>query len=334
MTYNKHVLLSVVFSWQIFNKSVHLQHYDVTLALMSKQPPMRHGLAPVCLTLPANDAMPVAASIAHTYAQHWSMTIPQALTAVRHACDSGDVVDAEGHALSATQMLTVGAVYLYRRIPDEGPLPHLDILWENDDALIVNKPPGLATIPRGQFIARSVVVAARRQFDNDNIVAAHRLDRLTSGCLLLMKNPNTRSTYQQLFQTKEVDRTYQAWTHPGDGALQGEYTWALFMHKPAGSLQVKVDDTKAATTVTQARVVSRHDDYLEWVVHPQTGFMHQIRVALAWAGYPIIGDPLYPRILDKDDQAWNGPMYLHAQTLAFTDPVTGEKVHVLAPTPA
>lgn len=337
----------------------------------------------------------VRVAIAKANYKRWKISYEQALSRVRDGFSRGDIVDGAGRALSGDVRVgdvcggCVGAgggarpgvgaggvasdrvtgrgvanagagaggccVYLYRPIPDECDMPALQVLWQGPAAMVINKPSGMATMPRGRYVARSAVVQARRQFDNDAIIAAHRLDRLTSGCLMLVTDPAYRGTYQQLFERRQVQKVYRARTAVGDGAPQGDYEWHLQMRKEG--LQVRVvggsgdrgpasdrgeladgpgsdgdlvGGPRGTDTCTRATVTGRGADYLEWQVRPLTGHMHQIRVALAHAGYPILGDPLYPVVAADGDKLWDGPMMLHAQSLEFRDPVKGDLVHVEA----
>ncbi|MDO4790892.1 MAG: pseudouridine synthase [Buchananella hordeovulneris] len=148
-----------------------------------------------------------------TLAQWFTAHIPQLAPAqVARAFAAGDVVDAWGTALSGQEPATVleWPVYLYRPLPDETELPYIPVVARGDGWLVVNKPKGLATIPRGSYVARSVTVALRRQEGNADLVPAHRLDRATSGLLLFTERPELRRAYQELFAAQRVRKTYMA----------------------------------------------------------------------------------------------------------------------------
>lgn len=293
---------------------------------------------------------------------------------VAKAFAAGNVVSPLGIALSPDSKLLEGQrYYLHRAAPDEGaPLPKLQVLWEGEGAIIVNKPSNLATIPRGSWVARSVVVAAHRQFGNDQITAAHRLDRLTTGCLLLTLDAKYRARYQQLFDRRQVKKIYLARSHGGNGRGVGavpqvgeSFDFQLPMFKETGSLTVSVGTppvgSKVASCKSRTRALilgkfllpektekpgkegnatpgreSAPEEELLWQLKPETGFTHQLRATLAHFGYPILGDPLYPEVLPADAPENIEPqLCLHAQELQFPDPENpGNTVTVTAPTPA
>lgn len=293
---------------------------------------------------------------------------------VATAFASGNVVSPLGIALSPDSKLLEGQrYYLHRAAPDEGaPLPKLQVLWEGEGAIVVNKPASLATIPRGSWITRSVVVAARRQFGNDEITAAHRLDRLTTGCLLLTLDAKYRARYQQLFDRRQVKKTYLARSRGGGGRGTGaapqmgeSFDFQLPMFKETGSLTVSIGTPPVGSKVascksrTRALVLEKFllpkkaakpgeegnatpggeesvpEEELLWQLEPETGFTHQLRATLAHFGYPILGDPLYPEVLSENAPENVEPqLCLHARQLQFPDPENqGNTVIVTAPTP-
>lgn len=293
---------------------------------------------------------------------------------VAKAFASGDVVSPLGIALSPDKRLLAGQrYYLHRVAPDEGAdLPKLQVLWEGEGAIVVNKPASLATIPRGSWVTRSVVLTARRQFRNDEITAAHRLDRLTTGCLLLTLGSKYRARYQQLFDRRQVKKTYLARSRGGCGGgavsvpqVGESFDFQLPMYKETGSLAVSIGvppiGSKVASCKSRTRTLvlgkfplpektekaegegnanpdnpgHAPEEELLWQLEPETGFTHQLRATLAHFGYPLVGDPLYPEVLPaKAPENVEPQLCLHAQELQFPDPGNpGTTVTVTAPVP-
>lgn len=335
-------------------------------------PPARGGIDPVGFT--ANGEGSLERQLQAQLERKLALSATKIADFVARAFAAGDVVSPLGIALTPDSRLLEGQrYYLHRAAPDEGvPLPKLQVLWEGEGALVVNKPASLATIPRGSWVTRSVVVAARRQFGNDEITAAHRLDRLTTGCLLLTLDSKYRACYQQLFDRRQVKKTYLARSHGGNGrgvgaALQvGEsFDFQLPMYKETGSLTVSIGTPPIGSKVascksrTRALVLGKFplsekieksegegninpgsqesvpEEELLWQLEPETGFTHQLRATLAHFGYPILGDPLYPEVLPADAPENVQPqLCLHAHKLQFPDPENqGNTVTVTAPTP-
>lgn len=245
-------------------------------------------------------------------------------------------------------------VWIYRPIPDEPdrPIP-VNILARGDGWIAVEKPHGLATMPRGRFVARSLTVALRRQEANDDIVCAHRLDRATAGVVLAVTDPAKRGAYQRLFQNGEVSKTYLAvaparLTQPvlldgGAGHLQvstgsdqlGDFTRVLSRIEKDGIRMRNVPGVPNSETILRpASKIFTHEGVpglRVWKVEPLTGRTHQIRVHFAGLGAPIVGDPLYGGALASPygcDELVDGSVHLQllAKSLQFHDPFNGQPI--------
>ena len=293
------------------------------------RPPARGGIDPVAFTASGEDVL--QRQLQTQLERKLSLSAAEIADFVSKAFAARDVVSPSGIALSPDSQLLEGQrYYLHRAAPDEGAaVPKLQVLWEGEGAIVVNKPASLATIPRGSWVTRSVVVAARRQFGNDEITAAHRLDRLTTGCLLLTLDPKYRARYQQLFDRRQVKKTYLARSRGGGGRGTGAAPQAgenldfqLPMFKETGSLTVSIGTPPVGRKVTRCQSRTRalvlgkfllpektakpegggnaipgsqgHVPEVEvlWQLEPETGFTHQLRATLAHFGYPLLGDPL------------------------------------------
>lgn len=316
-------------------------------------PPARAGLSPRPLVV-AEDGL-AGEVVARALAAKRRQPLPQGWG--WRACAAGDVVDAAGHQIPGNQALRAGQrVFIHAAAPDEpGYTGALEILWRGEDAVVVAKPAGLATAPRGAFVARSVTVAARRAWGNDHVVPAHRLDRLTSGCLLLVTDPVARGRYQQAFARRDVTKTYVALTDAPANVQVGERMWltAQVRHVPgelagrieqagggsgmAGAADGAADtDAPAAGRLLACDVllIALEDGRAAWLVTPEGGYTHQIRATFAAAGMALAGDPLYGRATpqvgaDGGLGEWLG---LHAAALDF--PTRTGRVRVQAPLPA
>src|SRR5699024_1363460 len=113
----------------------------------------------------------------------------------------GLVVDARGRKLAGDEKLKPGALVWFYRIPAPEPViaGEMPIIYAHDDLVVVDKPPFLATIPKGRHITETAVVRLRRELSNPDLVPAHRLDRVTSGLLIFTARPEMRQQYQTLF---------------------------------------------------------------------------------------------------------------------------------------
>ncbi len=214
-------------------------------------------------------------------------------------------------------------VWFHRDLREEPVVPGtVDVLHRDERLVVVDKPPFLSTIPRGRHVAQSVVVRLRDELGLPELSPAHRLDRVTSGVLVLTTERRWRGAYQRLFQERQVAKTYLALA-PHDARLALPVVVRNHLRKERGDWQVRVvpdAPVNAETLVEREQVVGERAVYR---LTPRTGQTHQLRVHLHGLGVPIVGDPLYPDVLDVDVDDFTTPLQLLAHAVAFTDPVDG-----------
>lgn len=164
-------------------------------------------------------------------------------------------------------------IWVFRPVVDEPAVPiQLEVLAETEHYVAIDKPHGLACIPRGIHAAKTAVVAARRQLQNDELSCAHRLDLETAGVLLLVKKPEYRRAYQLLFQRKQVRKSYRGLTAGmgnyvaagdyavvGDDAAARNYAAAgadleVWMYRQPGNMQTLVSAEKPFASPAVAAV--------------------------------------------------------------------------------
>lgn len=235
---------------------------------------------------------------------------------------AGEVVGADGAVVDAATVLPAGAsVYLYRELPDEVPVPfEIPVLHRDDDIVVVDKPPFLATMPRGRHVAQTALVRLRRELGLPELSPAHRLDRLTAGVLVFTARREVRGAFQTLFSRGLVRKTYLA-RAAVDPALRLPRVVESRIVKRRGRLQA-VSEPGAPNAETLVELLSADGLYR---LTPRTGRTHQLRVHMASLGIPIEGDPLYPNVIDVAADDFSTPLRLLAQRIEFTDPRTGER---------
>jgi tRNA pseudouridine32 synthase / 23S rRNA pseudouridine746 synthase len=231
----------------------------------------------------------------------------------------GEVVTADGATVTPATILPPGAhVYLYRDLPDEVPVPFdVPVLHRDDDIVVVDKPHFLATMPRGRHVAQTALVRLRRELGLPALSPAHRLDRLTAGVLLFTVRPEVRGRYQTLFSRGLVAKTYLA-RSAGRAATALPATVRSRIIKERGRLQAYEADGEP-----NAETVVEHVGADTYRLSPRTGRTHQLRVHMAGLGLPLLGDPLYPDVVDVAPDDFSSPLQLLAQRIEFDDPVTG-----------
>lgn len=260
---------------------------------------------------------------------------------------AGDIVDEHARPWSADTRASAirRGVWMYRPILDEPPEPiSIPVVRRTERWLIADKPHGLSTMPRGQYVARTLTVALRRQEGNDNIVTAHRLDLATAGLVLATLQPQYRRPYQQLFVERRVEKLYRIVApivpeHPLDPRISAipSGRWLRVrarIHKPPGAMRAQFADGEpnSETHIRQVGSARRVNglDVATYEAKLITGRTHQIRAHFAGLGAPIIGDSLFEGAeaapYGRGSVGHFADLQLLAYGLAFTDPVTGRKV--------
>ena len=188
-------------------------------------------------------------------------------------------------------------------------------VWENKvlfidgEAIVIDKPAGLAVHPGSRTKESLEDYLHHLRFGFRRLPQpVHRLDRDTSGCLLLGRNPKAAKAFQRAFEEKKVAKTYLAILDGVPEAEAGTVAMALGKVSSAEEGWRMIDDPEGKAAVTHWRVVSVRDGRAVVLFEPETGRTHQIRVhAASGIGLPIAGDPVYG--------AGKGPMLLHALSL-------------------
>lgn len=237
-----------------------------------------------------------------------------------------EVVLIDGSPLTPSALLHPGTdVYFYRRPAPEVHVPYdIETVYEDDHIMVVHKPPFLATMPRASHITENVTVRLRRATGNEELTPAHRLDRMTSGLLLLTKHAELRGAYQELFARREVNKLYEAVAD--DIGLRAPTRWEHAILKNEGELAARIISdapANALTVVSDITTLTDNPAAARYLLHPITGRTHQLRVQMNAAGAPIHGDPIYPVLLPEEDEDFASPMLLASVGLGFKDPLTG-----------
>lgn len=214
-------------------------------------------------------------------------------------------------------------IWFHRELRDEPEVPFsVGVVYRDERIVIADKPHFLATIPRGRHVVQSLVVRLRTALELPELGPAHRLDRLTAGLVLLTTQQKWRSAYQGLFEHRLVQKSYRAIAR-FDPGLDLPRRLGGRIVKQRGSLTAElVSGPDNAETFLE--LLERRGDWAEYRLTPTTGRTHQLRVQLNALGIPIVGDPLYPEVLDVSIDDFSTPLRLLSESLEFTDPVDGE----------
>ena len=205
-------------------------------------------------------------------------------------------------------------------------------MWENwvlfidGEAIVIDKPAGLAVHPGSRTLESLEDYLHHLRFGFRRLpLPVHRLDRDTSGCLLLARNPKAHKRFQRAFEDKKVTKTYVAVLDGVPEASEGTIDMPLGKISSAEEGWRMVHDPSGQKAVSHWRVASVIKDRAVVVFSPETGRTHQLRVhASEGLGIPIIGDPVYG--------AGRGPMLLHALSIKI-DRDAKPPVQATAPLP-
>ena len=251
----------------------------------------------------------------------------------------------DGKPATAEIELQAGQQLAYHRPPwSEPDVPlSFQVIYEDADILVVAKPSGLPVIPGGGFLEHTLLRQLQREYPQDTPIPIHRLGRGTSGLVLLARSTLGRSHLTQQMRHRQITKVYLALA---EGCSPRDYfsincAIGKIPHPIIGYIYGATETGLSAESHCQ--VIKRDTDKMIVQVTILTGRPHQIRIHLAAAGFPLVGDPLYtiggkPRIPDPTSNhhsTFPGDCgyYLHAYSLSFQHPQTGANLHLTATPP-
>ena len=210
--------------------------------------------------------------------------------------------------------------------------PRVRILYEDADLVVVDKAAGLLTVPSPEVKYETAETFLNAHFGGSATDArvhhVHRIDRDTSGVLVFARNTFVRERLRKLFEAHDIERTYVAIVHGKMREPSG--TFRSFLAEDAG-LRVRsvASAAEGKEAITHYRTVASGRRFSILEVTLETGRRNQIRVHLADAGHPIVGDTMYGRGFEKD----LGRLGLHARDLGFAHPKSGKRMRFTAEVP-
>lgn len=239
-----------------------------------------------------------------------------------------------GHKLKGGELITVTIPPPPPLEPEPFPIP-LDVVYEDRWIIVINKPAGLVVHPAPGHQSDTLVNAILARWpelrgleDRTRLGIVHRLDKDTSGLIVVARDERTKIELQRQFKERLVHKVYLALVrgkvHPPQGRIE-----APIGRSPRNRKKMAVI-SGGREAITEYRVLEYLSDYSYLEVYPLTGRTHQIRVHLSYRGHPIVGDKTYGR--GPSIPGLDRP-FLHAYSLAFKHPATGEEMTFKAPLP-
>lgn len=211
---------------------------------------------------------------------------------------------------------------------------NLAIVYEDDDVVVVNKPQGMVVHPSAGHPNGTLVNGLLYQVKNLSTIndvvrpgIVHRIDKDTSGLLMVAKNDHAHESLAQQLKDKTSLRKYVALVHGEIPHEKGRIEAPIGRSKVNRKMQAVIEGGKPA--VTHFEMLKRFEGFTLIELQLETGRTHQIRVHMQYIGYPVAGDPLYG---PKKTLKGNG-QFLHAKLLGFEHPTTGDSMVFEAPLP-
>jgi len=248
---------------------------------------------------------------------------------------SSGMVKIDGKVCSKSQKVKVGQS-LEVVLPEPKPLEAipqdipLDIVYEDDDVIIVNKPRGMVVHPAAGNPDGTLVNALLNHCGGslsgiNGVVRpgiVHRIDKDTSGLLLVAKNDRAHLSLAAQIKAHSVRREYEAVVRGVLKDDRGTIDAPIGRH-PTHRKKMAVTSKYSRNAITHYEVIERLNKYTHVKLMLETGRTHQIRVHMSYIGHPVAGDPVYGGSLNREEAALNGQC-LHARLIGFVHPTTGE----------
>ncbi len=284
---------------------------------MSKRPlPTRDGVSPSFAWLPHGRWVTLGEYLAFRFPMvgedSWRLRMAR-----------GEVVDERGQKVGYDDAFRGGAcIWYYREREGETPIPFDEqVLFLDEELLVVDKPHFLPVTPGGRFLHETLLVRLKRKTGIDTLTPIHRLDRETAGVMLLSVNPATRSLWQSLFRLRQVDKVYEALAPCRDDLKLPIEVCSRIERDEQFFRVCEVDGEPNA--FSRIELLERRGEHALYRLLPSTGKMHQLRVHMNSLGIPILNDGFYPVALPCKGDDFSAPLKLLARSLRFIDPVTG-----------
>jgi len=221
----------------------------------------------------------------------------------------------------------------------------MKIIFEDEWICVVDKPAGgivndshtSGDTLQSWFAKKNKIERDDTEFGSKQGVV-HRLDKDTSGVMILAKTPAAYEKMKYQFLERKVVKVYLALVHGIMNEREGIVSMPV-VRNPKNKMKFTVGNDLSRTAVTQWREIHRYKGIGEQSfslleIRPMTGRTHQIRVHLKHLGHQIVGDPIYGGKRYREDVAWCPRLFLHAKSLGFVHPGTGEEVEFEARIPA
>jgi tRNA pseudouridine32 synthase / 23S rRNA pseudouridine746 synthase len=249
--------------------------------------------------------------------------------AIRYA-DNGEHEVAHAHDVPRAH----AKLTYQRHVENEVAIPFEEhILFEDEHMLVADKPHFLPVAPSGDYVNETLLARLQKRTGNAALSPAHRIDRETAGLVLFTKSVAARGAFQALFRERRIEKTYEAIAPLNESLtlplLPFVYRSRLMRSENFMQAMTVDGDPNAETLIDVVEThVQRDGVFARLKLAPRTGVRHQLRAQLAALGMPIVGDRIYPNLLQHPPTDFSNPLQLLAKTLSFEHPITWARVVV------
>ena len=280
--------------------------------------PTRNGVGPSCVGLPAGAWQTILGFLVERFPainrNVWLQRMAENL-----------VVDEFGVLVTAERPYPSHMrIYYYRAVEEEQRIPFDEVILYQDEHLIVaDKPHFLPVTPSGHFLQETLLIRLKNRLGIDTLIPIHRIDRETAGLVLFSVQPAERNAYQALFRHRTVTKHYEA-VAPWRDDLTFPLTRKSRIVEGVPFFRQR-EIAGEPNSETQINVLATDGSLAKYALSPVTGKKHQLRVHMNALGLPILNDRMYPPVAVTPDDDYALPLQLLAKSIAFDDPVTGQK---------
>lgn len=223
-----------------------------------------------------------------------------------------------------TEYVPSKRIYYFREVSSEPIIPFAEkILFQNDEILVACKPHFLSVTPGGRYVEECLLNRLQRSTGIEDLAPLHRIDRETAGLVLFSVNRKSRGLYGKLFMNGQVEKEYMAIS--ACPPIQEQTSWLVEDRIVKGEPWFRM---RTAHGTSNARslinLVELKGELARFILHPQTGKTHQLRVHMSGLGFGILNDRYYPELQPESEDNFDTPLQLVAKAVRFRDPLGGE----------
>lgn len=244
----------------------------------------------------------------------------------------GKVLDENGHPLTLeTAYVPLKRIFYFREVCRELFIPFAEkILFRDDEILVACKPHFLPVTPGGRFVDECLLNRLRSSTGIEDLVPLHRIDRGTAGLVLFSVNKKSRGFYGRLFLNGLIEKTYQAVAacQPQQKTASWDIETRIERGEPGFRMKTAPGRVNARSAISLVEV---RGERARFILQPQTGKTHQLRLHMSGLGFAILNDSYYPELLAESADNFATPLQLLAHRLRFIDPLSGKNREFASP---